>query len=51
VSYPLFTESLRQMLSDRAENMRWCLIMHEPHVLPSRKSAYSGPMLITTPPH
>jgi hypothetical protein len=32
-SYPLFTESLVQVLSDKAEKMRWCPIMHEPHML------------------
>jgi hypothetical protein len=33
-SYPLFTESLVQVLSNNAETLRWCPIMHEPHVLP-----------------
>jgi hypothetical protein len=32
-SCSLFTESLVQVLSDNAEKMRWCPIMHEPHVL------------------
>jgi hypothetical protein len=32
-SYPLFTESLVQVLSDGAEKMKWCPITHEPHVL------------------
>jgi hypothetical protein len=30
-SYPMFTESLIQVLSDNAEKVRWCPIMHEPH--------------------
>jgi hypothetical protein len=33
MSYPLFMESLVQMLSDNAEKIRWCPIMHESHVL------------------
>jgi hypothetical protein len=32
-SYPLSTESLVQVLSDNADKMRWCPIMHERHVL------------------
>jgi hypothetical protein len=31
-SWPLFTESLVQVLSDNAETMRWCPILHEPYV-------------------
>jgi hypothetical protein len=31
--YPPFTESLVQVLSDSAEKMRWCPIMHGPRVL------------------
>jgi hypothetical protein len=32
-SYPMLTESLVQVLSDNAEKMKRCPIMHEPHVL------------------
>jgi hypothetical protein len=32
-SYPLFSESVVQVLSDNAEKMSWCPIRHEPHVL------------------
>jgi hypothetical protein len=32
-SYALLIECLVQMLSDSAEKMRWCPIIHEPHVL------------------
>jgi hypothetical protein len=32
-SYPLFTKSLVQVLSDNVEKMRWCPIICDPHVL------------------
>jgi hypothetical protein len=32
-SYPLFTKSLVQVLSDNAEKISWCHIMHELQVL------------------
>jgi hypothetical protein len=32
-SYPLFAESLVQVLSNNAEETRWCPIAHEPHAL------------------
>jgi hypothetical protein len=33
IFYPLFIENLVQVMSDNAENMRWCPIMHEPCVV------------------
>jgi hypothetical protein len=36
-SYSPFTKSLVEELPDNAEKMRWCLIMHEPHVLSMRR--------------
>jgi hypothetical protein len=32
-SHPLFTEILVRVLCDNVQKMRWCPIIHEPHVL------------------
>jgi hypothetical protein len=33
VTYPLFIKNLVQVLSNNEEKMRWCPIMHDPHVV------------------
>jgi hypothetical protein len=42
-SYSLFTERLVEELPDNAEEMRWCPIVHEPHVLSKRRYMFQEP--------